>query len=318
MLHRSVLVSLSASAFVSIASLVALAPLGCAAPTSSSDETGQAASADSELASSSSQLVGRYFAHPVARGGFSRLNLNADGRYSAEVDPAGQIQCVRAPCLLPESGTWAAYRATGNTLRLQIRPNSGSVRQYTATKNGAQLTLEHDGTTEVLTSFEPNGCFDDGDCSNDQQCGPRLCAMMCVANDPFCCGPSTCRPKTPPPPPPPSSCKGLDAAACENRPDCEPVWGRPDCRPGEMCPMFVIYKGCEPKSPTGGRCDGASRDPRSGRCLGPADRPLPPSCCEPPAPLPGPTCGDNQCAFGEVCCNPLEGICTKPGAFCAL
>jgi hypothetical protein len=28
------------------------------------------------------------------------------------------------------------------------------------------------------------------------------------------------------------------------------------------------------------------------------------------------TCGDTQCAPGLVCCNPVMGICTKPGGVC--
>ena len=28
------------------------------------------------------------------------------------------------------------------------------------------------------------------------------------------------------------------------------------------------------------------------------------------------TCGDAQCAPGFVCCNPVMGICTKPGMVC--
>lgn len=31
----------------------------------------------------------------------------------------------------------------------------------------------------------------------------------------------------------------------------------------------------------------------------------------------GASCGPTQCASGLVCCNPLSGICTKPGQFCA-
>ena len=37
---------------------------------------------------------------------------------------------------------------------------------------------------------------------------------------------------------------------------------------------------------------------------------------DPPPPPSGPECGPNQCAAGEVCCNSLAGICTKPGEFC--
>jgi hypothetical protein len=28
------------------------------------------------------------------------------------------------------------------------------------------------------------------------------------------------------------------------------------------------------------------------------------------------TCGLASCGAGEVCCNPVMGICTKPGEFC--
>jgi hypothetical protein len=30
----------------------------------------------------------------------------------------------------------------------------------------------------------------------------------------------------------------------------------------------------------------------------------------------GPACGTTTCAVGDVCCNPLMNICTKPGMFC--
>ncbi len=30
----------------------------------------------------------------------------------------------------------------------------------------------------------------------------------------------------------------------------------------------------------------------------------------------GPVCGTKTCAAGDVCCNPLMSICTKPGQFC--
>jgi len=39
-----------------------------------------------------------------------------------------------------------------------------------------------------------------------------------------------------------------------------------------------------------------------------------PSTCTPkPAPV---VCGANTCADGEVCCNPIYGICTPPGGVC--
>lgn len=45
-----------------------------------------------------------------------------------------------------------------------------------------------------------------------------------------------------------------------------------------------------------------------------------PDCCGPATcqPKPSPVqCGRNTCATGEVCCNPLMGICTPPGGVCA-
>ncbi len=38
--------------------------------------------------------------------------------------------------------------------------------------------------------------------------------------------------------------------------------------------------------------------------------------CDRPDPT-GEACGDGVCGAGQVCCNPLAGICTAPGEFCA-
>lgn len=38
--------------------------------------------------------------------------------------------------------------------------------------------------------------------------------------------------------------------------------------------------------------------------------------CDRPTPD-GEVCGDTLCGAGQVCCNPLAGICTAPGDFCA-
>jgi hypothetical protein len=39
------------------------------------------------------------------------------------------------------------------------------------------------------------------------------------------------------------------------------------------------------------------------------------TCSPDPKPV---TCGIKTCAAGQVCCNPLMGICTAPGEFCTL
>lgn len=70
---------------------------------------------------------------------------------------------------------------------------------------------------------------------------------------------------------------------------------------------------CEPKAPPPPpppSCWGAWLD-QNGLCRTPSDGVYPDSCCA------GPKCGNAQCGAGEVCCNPLAGICTKPGEVCA-
>jgi hypothetical protein len=85
-----------------------------------------------------------------------------------------------------------------------------------------------------------------------------------------------------------------------------------------------------------GKCNNVVDCNAGETCLGPqyclmyclADDP---SCCGPGtcvAPKPpvqndagagtdaGETCGNNVCGAGEVCCNPLDGICTPPGWAC--
>lgn len=202
------------ASFLSVASLAVAAPLvttGCAAPTDTQDESEeQIAETQDELTAAASQLLGTYYSHNAVFGGFARLELKANGKYSAQVDPAGKAVCITSPCLLPESGTWNASKKVGGGFRLRIRPTGAPSRWYDATKTGgaaATLTLSRSGVTETLNKLGANACLDDSDCKATQECGPKYCLMYCEVNDPFCCGPSTCQPKAPPPPPP-ASCWG--------------------------------------------------------------------------------------------------------------
>jgi len=248
------------SLFASLFSLCLLAPLGCAV-TSTDDAQSEEPTAESEdgITAAAQSLVGGYYSHAATFGGFGRLTLSSNGKYTASVDPAGTAVCITSPCLLPENGTWNASKVNGK-LRLRIRAQGDVSRYYEATKSGSTLTLVQAGKpTQTLNVLGPNACLDDADCKANEECGPKVCLMWCPVGDPTCCGPSACHPKAPPPP----------------------------------------------------SCWGAWKD-QNGLCRTPADGVYPDSCCA------GPTCGNAQCAVGQVCCNPLAGICTAPGEVCAM
>lgn len=100
-----------------------------------------------------------------------------------------------------------------------------------------------------------------------------------------------------------------------------------DCGAGESCPPQLCLMWCDVNDPSccgavscqpktggdAGACWGAWVDPFGG-CRAPNDGAYPASCC---VGLPGPKCGSATCASGEVCCNPLLDLCTKPGEMCA-
>lgn len=180
--------------------------IGCAAPTGSEDDSAdRSAESEDELTAGASQLVGSYYTHAPGVGGFARLELKANGKYSGHVDGAGKIVCVASPCLLPESGTWNASKHASGGFRLRVTPAGKGSRSYEATKSSGPPVLEltRAGVTTKLNKLASNQCLDNADCTAAEECGPKLCLMYCAAGDPFCCGPSTCKPKAPPP-----SCAG--------------------------------------------------------------------------------------------------------------
>jgi hypothetical protein len=283
--------------------LVASLAVGCAAPTDAED-TEESAVESQELTTTAKKLVGNYYDHAVPQGGIARLELHANGRYEAQVDPAGKIVCVMSPCLLPESGTWNATPKAGGGYKLRLRPQGQPSRIYDATRSATDLTLARAGKSQTLTALGNGQCLDDGDCGANETCGPKVCLMYCLVNDPFCCGPSTCQPKA-------KMCGGIAGIACaadeicvdDPNDGCDPTKGGADC------------SGTCQKKPTNPppACFGAWLD-QNGTCRTPADGVYPDSCCA------GMTtdCGPSKCGVGETCCNPLSGICTKPGMFCAM
>jgi hypothetical protein len=186
-----------------LVSLGLLTSVGCAATTDSSDD--DIAESDDALTSSALSLAGRYYDAQVPFAGIGRLSLGTDGKYTAHVEAGGRAVCIASPCLLPETGTWNASKRANGTFRLRLRATGAASRYYETNKANGVLTLKRAGTTQTLTSLDSSQCLDDTDCSAEQECGPKLCMMICLAGDPFCCGPSTCQPKEPAPAP---SCDG--------------------------------------------------------------------------------------------------------------
>lgn len=291
------------SFFTGLVALCLFAPIGCAA-TAPEDGGETIAETQDELSIAGRGLVGKYYDHRVPFAGIARISLESNGKYSAQVEAGGRAFCITSPCLLPESGTWIAVKGPNNRLRLVLRADGQVARSYDARKGNGQLELTRDGKTQTLIVLDADQCLDSKDCRADEECAPKVCFMHCLVGDPFCCGPSRCEPKAPAP----KMCGGFAAIPCSadeecvDNPtdDCDPNKGGADCAGI-----------CQPKAPPPPPCWGAWLD-RNGVCRTPADGVYPASCCER-----GPKCGDAQCAAGEVCCNSLAGICTKPGQLCA-
>jgi hypothetical protein len=236
-----------------------LAVVGCsAAPEAASPEASeeQMAETQDELTASASTLVGTYWTHQAATGGFARLDLKADGTYSASVDAPDVADCATPVCLFPESGKWNASKKSGGGYRLRLRPTGETSRWFdatTAATGPAALSLSRAGAIQNLYKLAPDACLENTDCASTEVCGPKFCLMYCAESDPFCCGPSTCQTQTPPPPP--ASCTGAwldEAGGCRSPNDgvypasccaalgkpCGPVTGPtppPACGPGLVC-----------------------------------------------------------------------------------
>jgi len=252
MIPRSILAVLLAAATAST-----LAVVGCAAPTESSDEPELSESEDN-LTSTAAPLIGSYWTSTPTSSGISRLNLKADGTFHASVDGGPAVVCITSPCLLPEDGRWNAIKRQSGpgAYRIRLRPDGQPSRWYDATLSAGVLTLRRSGVTQTLAALGTDGCLDDTDCSADEACGPKLCLMWCAVGDPFCCGPSTCRPK---PPAPGNDCMAAlcgPGTVCVEGPtgaQCVPTGescGAATCAVGEVCcnPLAGIC------TPPGGVC----------------------------------------------------------------
>jgi hypothetical protein len=269
----------------SLFSLALLAPIGCAVTPESEEASEETATDAEELSAAAHQLVGNYVNKAPGFGGFGRLQLKSDGKYTAKVDPAGTALCVTSPCLIPESGKWNATKRANGTYRLSVKPEGGQTRYYETSKFDASIDftsgiiVKRNGKTETLNKLAQNACYEDADCKSNQECAPRMCLMWCEVNDLYCCGTSTCKAKTPPQPtccdPATKPNGGIEGVHC--------------CTDGSW--QYDIGNGngamsCSQHGGLGNVCGGQQ-------------------------------CGPTTCAAGTTCCNPLSGICVAPGMACA-
>ena len=148
----------------SLLALSTLAAAGCAANTDDTADEDTVAESSDDLTAAAQSLVGKYYAHHAEARQFARLTLEANGKYTAEVDISDVAMCITSPCLGPESGTWNASKSNGK-LRLRLRAQGQSSRWYDASKSGTELTLARSGKSQTLYSLGKNSCLDDSDCS---------------------------------------------------------------------------------------------------------------------------------------------------------
>jgi hypothetical protein len=137
---------------------------GCAAEQATpDDEAADVGVSQDELSSAQKQLVGNYEWRQADSGSlldFERLELHADGTYSASVDSGlvdPNVRCVRFPCTLPEAGKWSTFKS-GGKLKIRVRPAGHPSRSYFATKANDQLTLGRMGDTTVLFQIGVTTC----------------------------------------------------------------------------------------------------------------------------------------------------------------
>ncbi len=184
----------------------ALAFSGCAVEAVDEGDLADAedtASSEEALSSAERGFVGSWV-DGVATGRdyasyFATLTLERNGKYAATVaDP--RIRCVRAPCVLNQSGTWSAYRS-GSALKLRLSTSDGARRIYGAALGGDSLTLTRLGTKVTLAKKAPNAT-----------CANVRCPAGTWCNDNGGAGPVTCDPVA-------AACKrtGCSGQVCSDR-----------------------------------------------------------------------------------------------------
>lgn len=189
---------------------------GCAADTSAEEATAGDAvdaedvgSSEAALTSTAKQFTGTW-ADGSATGPdsdmyYSKLVFDASGRYTGEIaDP--RIRCVRAPCVLQDSGTWNGYKIGGD-LRMRLTSTRLGRKVFTAqiitaqasigTIAPQQLILSRNGTKVSLSKVRTLGCMvvkcsagytcNDGGGTKNGTCVPDVtCANVRCASGTHC------------------------------------------------------------------------------------------------------------------------------------
>ena len=180
-----------------------LAVVGCAADSSDSSENSES---DLVLTGTAKALVGDYFTGvQVPRPGtvpsddFSKLTLEANGKYEAMVAKPGIAMCFGAPCsyqhVIEQLGTWNASKGANGTFRLRLRATGETSRYYDAQRTDDALTITRAGQTQTLKpvpkacgGFAGLTCGSNEECVYDPGCDPanggRDCDGTCHAAAP--------------------------------------------------------------------------------------------------------------------------------------
>lgn len=145
------------------------------------------------LTAAASRLAGKYEALREAQGEIGQLALREDGSFGVTFQRADGT----GPFVI-ESGTWKAVRRKG-TIRLTLQAPTGTKRTYEAVRTTTTLTLSGAGKSQTLAVVGDDRCWGDDDCGPGEACGIQVCLMACPPNDPICCGPRICVPKSAPP-----------------------------------------------------------------------------------------------------------------------
>ncbi len=179
---------------------------------------------------------------------YSKLVFGANGRYTGEIaDP--RIRCVRAPCVLQDSGSWNGYTYAGE-LRLRMTSTRLGRRVYNARILSAQaspgvippqrLILSRNGTTVNLSKERTVRCevldcnvgfrCEEGTATKNAQCVPTsTCANVRCTSSTHC---EDNGGTTPPQCVPNATCAAM---LCAPGTTCEENNGNARCVPQAAC-----------------------------------------------------------------------------------
>lgn len=197
--------------------------------------------------------------------------------------------CDRAPCPAT-SRIEGVFTATTRTL--DLRPSDprlgvavGTFGSYACSLRGDNLVLSQGGRVVARLRKAPSYCGEADDCAEQSLTAPACVgAWACTAARAcsYACSPTSVGEG--------QVCGGVAGPRCIDGLSCVREGSLPEasgvCRRASNCASV--------------RCEaGFMCRETDGQCV-----------------LVGEPCGNTHCAEGLRCCNPLRGICTRPGAYC--